>query len=548
MKTAAKLTCSDALNSRAPTSSQMEPGRVYIGRLPNYAGPVLVRRRRSSCWNLFGTPSVTSVYASPPAPQVTYQYNPPAVYQPPPPPYTQIVQPSQPIGTTTTTTTTKYDGLQSGGGRSKHTCASCGKFRSARYHYRHPLASGETPRPTLCRKCIKKYTSSDEFDEIERARWKRRQKERERAGYRRRPRRSDSFDEWSSSSSQEERRRHHRYRSSSGGPKNRRSSQSGSNVSTKIYVIRHSEERRRPQSSSEDIHVVRRVRSSDDRPGILRNSRHRYGPFDGHHSYEDYHSDEEFEDDGFERRGRSRSRDYSRHEVDGSHSVDEDYVRVTRSTSHPRRMGFLDRLGRSRSRSSSRRYSSRRGRHGSESFEDEHIRISIRSRDPSPIRYERHEEQYEERTSQSDIFPWRRQSDSVLLRRDFMSESRGDGFFRRPLFTYSGHVHDSRERGRPSLFGPRSVRLIRGFSPERRVRFARSQSRSSHRDDDYRHSSDEGFHSAGMYISTAGYYDLSLTLYSTAPRGPWISAHPHTLTITRPPLIPPEIHPSQFTR
>ncbi|KAL8872373.1 MAG: hypothetical protein Q9174_001989, partial [Haloplaca sp. 1 TL-2023] len=190
-----------------------------------------------------------------------------------------------------------------------------------------------------------KHTSSDEFDAIERDRSKRRRKERERAGYRRRPHRSDSFDEWSSSSSQEERRRrHHHYRSSSGGPKNRRSSPSGSNVSTKIYVIRHPEERRRPQSSSEDVHVVRRVRSSDDRPGILRHSRHRYGPFDGHRSYEDHHSDEEFEDDGFERRGRSRSRDYTRHAVDGSHSFDEDYVRVTRSSSRPRRMSFLGRL------------------------------------------------------------------------------------------------------------------------------------------------------------------------------------------------------------
>lgn len=44
----------------------------------------------------------------------------------------------------------------------RHTCASCGKFRSSSYEHLHPLAPGETPKPTMCEKCISKQTSSEE--------------------------------------------------------------------------------------------------------------------------------------------------------------------------------------------------------------------------------------------------------------------------------------------------------------------------------------------------------------------------------------------------
>ncbi|KAL8970785.1 MAG: hypothetical protein Q9197_003620 [Variospora fuerteventurae] len=180
---------SEALNSRIPHHSQMEPGRVYVGRLPNHNGPVLVRRRRKSFTNPFGVPSVASLWAPPRAPSLDYQNTTTTIYHPQPqnqmliaqpPIYTtppQVVEPpaylglppSQPVGTTTTTITTT-EAQPTLNASSKHTCAACGKFRSARYHYRHPLAPGVTPRPTLCRKCIKQHTSSEEFDEIERAR------------------------------------------------------------------------------------------------------------------------------------------------------------------------------------------------------------------------------------------------------------------------------------------------------------------------------------------------------------------------------------------
>lgn len=487
----------------------MEIGRTYIGRLPGYSGPVFVRRRRKSFANPFGIPSITSIFA--PAP-MNYQYQNAVVCQPqpsssvylsqPPPAYTtRIIEAQQPppfYGTTSTTTTTHHEPFSTQS-PSKYTCASCGRFRSARYHYRHPLAQGETPRSTLCRRCVRQHTSSEEYEDRERAR---RKKWKQYERYRRRHRRSESSEEWSSSSSQEERRRRRpRYRSSRSI---RRSVRSGSGNSTRVYIVRRPAERQE-QTSSDDIRIVRRYRSSEESPetlnrrtrsneelpSILRRPRHRYGPYDGHYSYEDYHSDEEFEDDGWNGRARSRSRSHSRHSIDDSDSVDEDYIRVSTSTYRRRPFGLLDCLSRPRSLSRSRSHS-RWGRRGPASFEEESVRISIRSREPSPLRYERHEREYEERLSRSDGFPWGDRSDSMLAQRDIV-ETRSDNHFDRPSLRHSGYLHDSRRR---SLLAPprRSVRVIRGYSPglERRVRFARSRSSSSHGERRrYRRSSDD---------------------------------------------------------
>ncbi|KAL8934944.1 MAG: hypothetical protein Q9211_004963 [Gyalolechia sp. 1 TL-2023] len=454
----------EALNTRAPDSSQMRPGRVYVGRLAGHSQPVFVRRRRKSFRNPFGVPSVTSIWAQPAASPMDHQYATTIVCQPQPPPSvivaqppayaapTQVVQPppylqlppQPPVGTTTTTITTHQD-LQPQRAPAKHTCAACGKFRSARYHYRHPLASGETPRPTLCRKCIKQHTSSEEFDQIERARWKKRGRQARQQQHH--P--SYSSDEWSSSSGHEERRRRHRYRSFSETRRHRRIPRSSSGVNTRVYIIRQPEERQPARSSSDSVRIVRRVRTSEDRP------RHRYGPFDGHRSYEDYYSDEHVEADIFEHRGRSRSRSLSRNSIDGSHSIEEDYVRV--STSIPRRRwGLLDRLSRSRSRSSSRSRSRWR-RDRSDHVEDESLRISIRSREPSPLRYDRYEHEYEERTPSPSRFPWRLGSDSVLVQRGTTTlETHSDDFFDRPR--YEGRSYGLRH---PT----RSVRIVRARSP-----------------------------------------------------------------------------------
>ena len=459
----------------------MQSGRVYIGRLPNHNGPVFVRKRRKSFANPFGIPSITSIHAAQRY-VPDYHCTTTAMYQPPPPTYvmpapsTQVVQVSQPVEASTTTVTTTIEPQAP----SKYSCASCGKFRSARYHYRHPLASGETPRPTLCRKCVNQHTSSEDFEDMERARWKRRHRESCRPKHR-----SYSSEEWSNSSSHEERRRHHRYRSSDESRRHARSDQSSSGRSTKIYIIRAEARREQPSSSSEHVRITRRARTDADRPRPILRTRHRYGPYDGHYSHEEYREDvevDEDDDDYFQPRGRSRSRIFGRQSHEGSY--EDEYVRVSTSK-RSRPLSLFDRLTGSRSRSRQ-----------SSSYDEERVRISIRSREPSPLHFERHFEEHEERLEELHRSPWRRGSDSVLVHHDSKIQTRGGNFLGRPHSSSSQHVHvEERSSGHRS---PRRLRRsLRGHSPESilrrrgsidhgsshrpRVRFARST--SSHRED-----------------------------------------------------------------
>ena len=44
----------------------------------------------------------------------------------------------------------------------KYKCSICGRSRSARYHYKHPLPAGQLPGKTVCRKCREESTDSEE--------------------------------------------------------------------------------------------------------------------------------------------------------------------------------------------------------------------------------------------------------------------------------------------------------------------------------------------------------------------------------------------------
>ena len=44
----------------------------------------------------------------------------------------------------------------------RYKCSACGRFRSARYHYKHPLPPGQLPGKTVCRKCREEATDSEE--------------------------------------------------------------------------------------------------------------------------------------------------------------------------------------------------------------------------------------------------------------------------------------------------------------------------------------------------------------------------------------------------
>ena len=73
----------------------------------------------------------------------------------PGPAFMELVQP------TTTTYITRHPS-QAAETTTRHTCASCGRFRSPSYQDRHRLAPGEIPKPNVCRKCKGKQTSSEE--------------------------------------------------------------------------------------------------------------------------------------------------------------------------------------------------------------------------------------------------------------------------------------------------------------------------------------------------------------------------------------------------
>ena len=308
-----------------------------------------------------------------------------------------------------------------------------------------------------------------------RARWRRQHRESRRPKHR-----SYSSEEWSSSTSHKERRKRYRYRSSDESRRHRQSDQSSSGRSTKNYIIPGAEARRKqPSSSSEHVRITRRARTDEDRPRPILRTRHRYGPYDGHYSHEEYREDVEVDnDDYFQPRGRSGARIFGRQSHVGSY--EDEYVRIS-TLSRSRPLSLFDRLTGSRSRSRQ-----------SSSYEDERVRITIRSREPSPLHYERHIEDYEE----SHRSPWRRGSDSVLVHQDSEIQTRGRGVFSRPHSSSSQHVHvEKRSAGHRS---PRRLtRSLRGHSPESilrrrgsidhgvgdrpRVRFARST--SSHRED-----------------------------------------------------------------
>ena len=141
-------------------------------------------------------------------------------------------------------------------------CSSCGKFRSPSWSARHPLRYGEVPRASMCRKCARKSTSSEQ--PAYPRRYRRHHHRRSRHLH------SDYTDDpYSSYDSRDPGQLRRRYRSDSLGyirPRSLVRSGSGERVN---IIIRNEGYRPKTQvrtlSSSEDlIHVTRHV--SVDKP------------------------------------------------------------------------------------------------------------------------------------------------------------------------------------------------------------------------------------------------------------------------------------------
>ena len=94
-----------------------------------------------------------NMYPIPPPPMTTFPTQPLPLdaYQQPLPPGARVISPPR---------FPTADEL-------KYKCSVCGRFRSPRYHYRHPIPPGELPRPTVCRRCREAATDSEDSDSYE---------------------------------------------------------------------------------------------------------------------------------------------------------------------------------------------------------------------------------------------------------------------------------------------------------------------------------------------------------------------------------------------
>lgn len=139
----------------------------------------------------------------------------------------------------------------------QQTCASCGKFRSARWQSRHPLIPGTASRPGLCGRCRDKHTSSEE----ERPRQRQRRHHHRRRDY------TESTDD-SYDTSRESRRAARRNSSYSRDYRRRNLAKSPSRENVRIIIANQAGDRTRPvrettRSSSSSIEPTRVIRCTE---------------------------------------------------------------------------------------------------------------------------------------------------------------------------------------------------------------------------------------------------------------------------------------------
>ena len=284
----------------------MEPGKNYIAKLPGRSRPAFVRKRRDAIESAFGLTAIArafgparprpsaSVERSEPEVRVCSAPSPQYFMTPPQQPPLQIgyTDPSRPthvaphaltmypvqsqyvqtftepqpqISETISTKVIAKDSQQEDPAFYQHRCASCGKFRSPSYNIRHQLAAGETPKPSICRKCIKERTSSEGSDSHDESHSQKRNKReahrnrRERGVERRKN--TDSIEEIKrGSSSEEEIRTIRRVRSLSRRPTYLRRSWSRSSTRTRNSYKSNRYRSGRGRLSDEDVVLVKRVR------------------------------------------------------------------------------------------------------------------------------------------------------------------------------------------------------------------------------------------------------------------------------------------------
>ena len=154
----------------------------------------------------------------------------------------------------------------------RYNCSTCGRFRSARYHYKHPLPPGQLPGKTVCCKCQEEATESEESSVSSDSRYVRRRprrrfRSRSRAASRdpipRRARsrsgRSLSREDWSEDEYEDDIRDARRSFSQSSSldiePLRSRTRRSRPPTSPSIEVIRYVERPPRPRLTRRVVYV-----------------------------------------------------------------------------------------------------------------------------------------------------------------------------------------------------------------------------------------------------------------------------------------------------
>lgn len=241
-----------------PESHHMIPGQTYVGILPGHTRPVFVRKRPVDIGRpplfltqVFGSSRRAYSVEAPGKPSMFRRSRSGLYYDYATAKYRPKYYVDHAPGRTITST--------------QQTCASCGRFRSARWQSRHPLIPGSASRPGLCGRCRHKHTSSEE----ERPRYHRRRRHHRHRDY------TESTDD-SYSTSWESRRAARRHRSYSRDCRRRSLARSPSKENVRIVIANQAGDRIRAgrettrSSSVEPVRVIdpQRTRS------ILRSSSH----------------------------------------------------------------------------------------------------------------------------------------------------------------------------------------------------------------------------------------------------------------------------------